>query len=1008
LSYRDDELKAAASELIQGTVSFKRDVLGPRDARSSFDEIRELVNSALLYEPDSVFYLIFIASQALQKIVNDEVDTLAELLDAVDDLLKPNKPIEDVASVAEASVALSALDGAIARSGRIGQTEYSRYLKAIERAKRTFGSVTKLTFTPRGSSQAVTDIVRPAAQARKDTTAHFGTLKTQHAVMLERVSNLLTAYRSFNLDELATLVSRTQVSRAQGQMNRLHEQLKDLPPAERTGLAREALLRVLTNRSVVTAMTSAPTPGGVKLEQRRGAAATYRLVASGTGSAPTLEGAISAPYPLELDATQNLTLTLNDALPDLDLNLLPVGDSFLDGITSAQLKGSRSGPFQIAADVLLPLVIHSREIAPAGTFGLTATSNLFHMIVDGVSYEVTLPTGAGSTVAAVAGAIDVAIPTITATEEAGLTPTFTRMQIVYSNGSPPVRYSERYMHVLEGALNAVLGPYLVGGMTPPFGSTPGYTAFSSGWDDNTELKIKPNDDTGEETINLTVGIWTGDPATSYRRTATQIEIDINGQASGFTASLIDQLIVLTSTLKGEGSILTVVSDGMYSGAPKPDTGTPSFKGAETLGFYEGQEDRRRDVDGRVIINLLNEDTTFASEAQAKLVYTEFTRQRRATTHASLNHCIEYNVEANPASDWPPASELKLQVLTGDNSGVYKIGGWSWLTGTFTLQLSRDLRHQDTAVLHEIVIYREVIQIASLDSSVDGLLEAKDSAINPARATLGLPIGAVRGGVSKIYIEYNDPQVGWVPADLRQRLLKIGDQLKRLDTNANVTKVTSVVEAVDGLLTISPQVDPLLSLDTTQGFSIQSISYLNYVAFEMLLTAWWDNISPFGDEDLEYLDRLLSPVLLVKATAPRVSAVYIAVEDLRNRLTGAGSLLEILQSFSVTKIFQVDQALQSLLEQGHNRARALLIKGAIATYMETTKEDSSFGKAVMKATSAVAIQDVNEPTNLNRHLSEDYERVAAEWYDDKDPLHDFSDVEGDLDEPAALDFWEGID
>lgn len=1006
MSYSSDELKAAVSELVQGTVSFKRDVLGPRDASSSFNEIRELVNSTLLYEPDSVFYLIFLASQALQKVVNDELELLDELLDSVDDLLKPDRPIKDVSSVAEASVALTALDNAVSRSGRIGQSEYSRYLKAIERSKRTFGSATKLTFTPRGSSQAITDIVRPAAQARKDSVTHFDSLKKQHTKLLKRVSNILTAYEDFDLDELSTLVSRTQISRAQSQLSNLHDQLKDLPPAERTELAREALLKVLSNKSVVTSMTNAPEPGGVKLEQGQGSAATYRLAASGTGSAPVLSGVVSAPFPLELTAAQNLTLTLNDHTPDLDIDLLPTSStSFVEGIKAAELKGAKSGPFQIFGDQQ-PRNIYSREIAPGGNFGLT-TPSLFHIVVDGVSTTISLPTGIGSTVGNVAAAID-AIANVSASEVAGATPTYTRVEIQYDNGSPPVRYSERHVHVVEGRDNAILGPYEVGGQTPPFGSTTGYTALSPGWDANDELKVKPNDDVGEETITLTQGTWTGDPSTSYVRTATDVMNDINGQASGFTAALDGQVIVLTSTVKGEGSILTIVTDGMYPGSPKPDTGTPSFKGAQTLGFHEGQEDRQKDVDGRAITNILNEDTTFSAEAKAKMVYTELTRQRRATVDLISNDWMVYDVAEDPTTDWPDKSELKLRVLTGDNGGVYQIIDLSFIINQLYIKVDRDLRQQDSSILHEIVVYHEVMQITSLDTSTTGLLEAKDSASNPARGVLGLPTGAVRGGVSKVSIEYNDPRVGWVPADLRQRLLKVGDRIDRLDTNSEVTSVSSVSDASAGVLGVSPQVDPQLSLDTTEGFKIQSISYLNYREFDAELQEWDDNLSPFDDEDLEHLDRLLSPVLLVDATVPRVNAVYSAVEELKNKLTGSGSLLEILQNFTVTKIFQVDQALQSLLEQGHNRARALLLKGDIAGYMETTKEDSSFGKAMMKATAAIAVQDVNEPTNLTRHLSSDRERVAAEWYDDKDPLHDFSDVEDDLDDPAALDFWEGLD
>jgi hypothetical protein len=1009
VSYSGDELKAAVSELVQGTVSFKRDVLGPRDASSSFDELRELVNSTLLYEPDSIFYLIYTASQALQKVVTDEVELLDELLDSVDDLLKPNKPINDVRAVAEAGVALSALEGTIGRSGRVGQSEYSRYLKAIERSKQTFGSVTKLTFTPRGSSQAITDIVRPAAQARKDTTANFTDLKSQHAKLLERVENLITAYDDFKLDELATLVARTQVSRAQQQLDSLYKQLESMPPAERTELARESLLKVLANKSVITAMTNAPEPGGTKLLQRKGAAATYRLSATGTGTAPVLEGTVSAPYRLELGVSDNLRIQLNDETPDRDIELLPAGESFSQGIEAAELFGSRSGPFQIYDDLPAPPYIRSKVVSSGASFGIAGAYTQLHMVVDGVSYEVALPVSPGDTALGIASAINGSSLGSVVTADGSST---THVDITYTPASPPERYKERSMQIVIGANNATLfGPFTVGGVASPLSS--GYVAHSRGWDSNLEFRVKANDGLTEETITLTAGSWTGDPDTSYFKTASDVMGMINGGTSKFSASLENERIKLTSDVKGEGSILTIVTEGLYASGqpvsdPKPGTGTPSFNGAATLGFYGGQESRKSDIDGKSIVNVINEDSVFSANARAEMVKTEHYRTRRATKHASYDDRIQFSGDESIADDWPSVSEMKIQILNGDNAGTYGVAARAYSSGVHTFVLSRDLRDADTSLLHEVVLYTEVMRITSLDNSVAGLIQVKDTVGESADQELGLGLTAVRSTVGEIYVEYNDPRIGWTPADLRQRLLKIGDQITQISDNSHVTSVSSVARAEQGILGVLPEVSPLLSLDTTLGFMIRSVSFLNYRTFKSNLDSWWESLEPYDTPDLEYLDRLLSPVLLVNATAPRVNAVYTAVNALKDKLTGTGSLLELLQSFSVTRIFQVDQALQSLLEQGHNRARALLIKADVAGYLGTTKEDSSYGKAMMKATSAVVVKDVNEPTNLGRHLSEDRERVVAEWYDDKNPLYDFSDTEDDLEDPVALDFWEGLD
>ena len=1011
MSYSSDELKSAVSEIVQGTVAFKRDVLGPRDAGTPFDEIRELVNSTLLYEPDSIYYIIYLASQSLQKIVTDEVEIIDELLDAVDDLLKPDKPVANVRSLLEASNALGSLESAIGRSGRVGSAEYNRYTRAIERSKTAFGNVTKYTYTPRGSSQSVTDIVRPAARAKKDATAYFTSLKEQHTELLTRVNNILSAFDAFGLDELATLVAKTQVTKAKSQLTTLHSQLDTLSPSERTSYARDALLKVLANKSVVGSMTNAPEPGGVKLVQGKGAAATYRLSATGSGTPPYIEGTASAPYRLKSGAQESLSIELNDEGSDLVLSLLPSGDSFVAGIESATLTGSRSGPFQIFDDLESPRIIHSKDVTTQ--FGLSAGADRLHMIVDGVSYEVTLPTGAGSTVAGVVSAIigSSLSTVVTASEVAGAV-SGTRLQLEYTPPTKPLRYRERHMHIVEGADNAVMGPYLVGGVQSPHGSTAGYAVYNFGWDDNTELKVKADDGLSEETIDLTVGTWTGSPDTSYSRTAEQVRDDINAQASRFTASVDEDRVVLTSASEGEGSIVTIVTDGQYGAGlpasdPKEGTGTPSFNGAVTIGFYEGQEDRKRDIDGRVVVNILNEDVTFSANATAKMVRTEQLRSRRVTKHSSFDDGISFSGDSDLTSDWPSDAELKVQILNGDNRGVYGISSKSYSAGVHTIRLDRDLRDGDTSLLHEIVVYKEVIRITSLDNTTNGLLHVK-SVANSAHTVLGLALTASYSTVGKVYIEYNDPRLGWVPADLRQRLLKVDDQVTKLSDNASVTNINSISEASSGLLTVSPEVSPSLSLDTTDGFDVKSRASLDYSDFKGLLDTWKDNLEPYDDVDLSYVDKTLSPILLVNATVPRVNAAYDAIDTLRDKLTGSGSLIELLQGFSVASVFQVDQALQTLLEQGHNRARKLLLKADIAGYLATTKEDSSYGKAMMKATSQIAVKDVNEPTNLTRHLSEDRERVTAEWFDDKDPLNDFSDIEDDLVDPDALEFWEGVD
>jgi hypothetical protein len=58
VGYSSDERDAAVSGLVQGTLSFPTDRLGVRNQATPFEEVKELANSALLYDPDAVFYII--------------------------------------------------------------------------------------------------------------------------------------------------------------------------------------------------------------------------------------------------------------------------------------------------------------------------------------------------------------------------------------------------------------------------------------------------------------------------------------------------------------------------------------------------------------------------------------------------------------------------------------------------------------------------------------------------------------------------------------------------------------------------------------------------------------------------------------------------------------------------------------------------------------------------------------------------------------------------------------
>lgn len=1013
MSYTSDERDAAVSGLVKGTLSFSRDRLGPRDVKSSFGEVQELVNTTLLYEPDAIFYLVYLASNRLRRLVQAELDTIDELLDAVDDLLKPNKPVEDISGAADAEAALIALEGAMSRKGAVSSQEYSRYTSAVRRLTRELGRTTKHTFVPRGSSQAVTDIVRPEAQAKRDVRTHMDALVDDHAAMLAGVNRILSAFDNFVATDLGATVAQRQVSRAREKMTDLKERLEVLTPGGRIEEARSALLEVLANKSVVKEAAQAPTPGDKKVYQRLGAAAKYRATAAGEGTAPAVVGTFSAPFRLSSTA-KNLALEMNGGAAQ-EFDLLPSSSpSYQTGIQSAQLTGGIPGPYVIRGEDATPGPLITGDTTTS--YGLTAfVDNLLHIIVDGVQYEVALYTFTSGTPTEVAQAIN---------DEPGLKDVVTasvvpgrvsgdRVEIDYDYTVPanmPKSYSDRYMAIVPGMNSAHtklkgLTQWRVNPSDTDAGTD---SPRVSGWDGNNRLRVKANDTTTYVDVQLPVGSYP-----DYEVTAAAVRSAITTYGgTQFGGGGSGEYVLIGSAKKGEGSIITMLSAGTLSG-DREGIASWSLAGLRTLGFFEHQEDRQRDIDGRIVTNLLTTSANFKNEATAKMERTEYLNARQATKQAAgsdpTHVKMDVPLESNPLGSWPDAGELKLEVNNGDNRGIYEINSLTWDTDHLVVEVkNRNFRDIDTSYLYNLVIYRDRLVITSKDKSTSGALEVVTPSGNDARAVLGLPTGQVSSTVAKVLVEYNDPAKGWKPLDLRALRVRQDDDLVREDTATTLTSVSSVADGRNGLIGVEPEVASDLSLTTAQGFFILSAAAQSHDSFVQRVSQWKKLTLPPYQDNVAAIDRLLSPILSIKSSSQRVDQAYNTINELRARLDGSGSLMEIVESFSVPMINDVEDILQALKERGYDKALEMLVTGDPATFTTMEARDASFGRSVMKAMSEITVQDINESTARGSQFEDVHQRLRAEIYDDKNPINDFSDMEMNEGDPEALDLWTGLE
>lgn len=1016
MGYSSDERNDAVSELVQGTLSFPVDRLGVRNPSTPFEEVRELTNSALLYDPDSVFFVINQAAKALGNTVSAEVEICNDLLSAIDELSMPNKPIEDVSSLSDASTALVNIQGALAKKGVIGASEYSRYTASINRAANDIGKTTKITHVPRGETQVIKDVSRSNSEAKAEVLLQFNSLKGEHSRLIERVGYILSSYDQFLASNLQGAVGQRQLSRASSDLKSLHDDLNSKTPMERTKTARSSLLKVLANKSVVKALKDRVLPGESRITQSPSGPSQYRLSPAGTGTPASITGTISAPWAIQSGVTDRLLGDYNNVTVSVDF--VDGSDSGVVGIQQAQVEGNIEGDYAVHDDISTPYpLLSSLENYNVPTGGL------FQIVVDGVLYECSLTAGAGRTALNIVTDFSVpgnwltppGVPPVTFSSIGG------RITVVYNNGSPPTSYSERKMEIVKGyCATTDLWPWKAN--VPSVGLVTSDKSF--GWDANNELWIQPND-YDDFTTNPIVATLPNGSFPDFLITPAQVKTAVDNAATasseefeGITiadiggtrvgvASTWQRLVNGSVVGGGEGSTVTIRSEGLRGvGDPRAGLGTPSHLGMGTLGFSEDQESRSSDVGGQTVIKTLNQNSSFNAQAKASLVKnTYFESSEGIWNSGGVLRCLQ---NTDPTSGWPTASKLKVSIRSGGNRGVYGVLSYSWINiaGSDYLSLTLDhrMRSEEPSTGQHFEVYSEWLKLESTVDTTVSEIDINDPTIpaNTARKVLGLSSSPQHGTVEKMLVEWNDPLVGWKPFDARTRKIKVGDKV--LNSLGNeFTSVSSISELENGLIGVSPEVANWV---VYSSFSIDSADYMAYSSFITDLNSWWDSFS--FQENLNSLDLALNTVLRSHPNRDRVNAVYANVSVLRDALVGTGSLSEVIQNFSTRTVTSMKSAIKALSDRGLDRAKELLIQGQFEEFFNTTSRTASHGSNFLDAAATAVVQDLNENNAAKARFSSVYRRRAGEWTEDVDPTSDFSDTEEELPNDELEEFWPGVD
>lgn len=328
--YSDDEILEVAAQFVRSDVQVQRDRLGPIDLDNKFDEVRQFISSTLIFEPNSIFYLIYLATNQLNQKVTTMVGWVDDLLQVVQEVSKLTKQVEKTSLLGDAASALLTIDSILSNNKAVSATALSRYQASVDQ-------FIAASIAPNIKDSG--EIVRPPQLARSAAITDLGDLSAGYEEALTILADVRAEMDQFLGLNLPVIAAQASVRSTRLDVKDLQKYFEgSASKDDKIAKCREAFLRLTTGKSVLTQYTSVVDPTQPRmpaLATRLGRAAALDLTSAAVSTG------LSAPWAVVSGSTLILAA---DGLAPVTLTLNP---------TRATLLGSQSGPFTIApADTL--------------------------------------------------------------------------------------------------------------------------------------------------------------------------------------------------------------------------------------------------------------------------------------------------------------------------------------------------------------------------------------------------------------------------------------------------------------------------------------------------------------------------------------------------------------------------------------------------------------------------------------------------------------------------------
>ncbi len=356
MPYTTQEIEDAVAKFLRPEVRHPVDAAsGVRKTDVSFTDLQEAAASVFVMEPDSVFYVTYLASKKTVSPVNTLRDDVQEIYDQFDSLLRqPPQPLDDLSTLANAASALTKMEAVSKNSAPKNLSTVSSY--ALYET-----NVNQFLERIKPSIVHNSDVVQTTKDLRSTLPGRVAGLSAQLQDITTRVQFMHAALDDYQALKLPSVLTTNVLTRARRLVNNRYVELESKTLEERQEGLRDLALELISSKGVVRQLGQFSSP-------------TDRVTMVGSAS-----GFADADHPCEpanvetlsdrlnVQAAANvLTFELNGGAP-FNVTLPVTSDEIV-------LRGSAFEPFNISGGT--PAHIEQRAVQAPYTFSVLSELHL--------------------------------------------------------------------------------------------------------------------------------------------------------------------------------------------------------------------------------------------------------------------------------------------------------------------------------------------------------------------------------------------------------------------------------------------------------------------------------------------------------------------------------------------------------------------------------------------------------------------------------------------------------